>query len=157
MAKYNIVYQCGHEDTLELYGKSSQRDWAIEKAEESLCPECEAIEYAKRNNLEIVEMHYGEYKNNFSSNSTVRGSYNKEGKTIKVYMPKADALEDSQQAAEEFDQVMINTAKVLAKGYVPATVSQLNQQRIKANALPPTSAGEKQMHINIINFLLEVK
>jgi hypothetical protein len=40
MAKYNVTHSCGHEQTLQLFGKNDQRDWAIERAERGLCPDC---------------------------------------------------------------------------------------------------------------------
>lgn len=40
MAKYDITYSCGHKTVLQLYGKHSQREYEISRAETRLCPEC---------------------------------------------------------------------------------------------------------------------
>ena len=41
MAKYNITYSCGHEGTVQLFGKNEERDRKIKYYEEfGLCPEC---------------------------------------------------------------------------------------------------------------------
>ena len=41
MAKYDITYSCGHEGTVQLFGKNEERDRKIKYYEEfGLCPEC---------------------------------------------------------------------------------------------------------------------
>ena len=41
MAKYNVTYSCGHEGTVQLFGKSEERDRKIKYYEEfGICPEC---------------------------------------------------------------------------------------------------------------------
>ena len=41
MAKYNITYSCGHEGTVQLFGKSEERERKIKYYEEfGLCAEC---------------------------------------------------------------------------------------------------------------------
>ena len=41
MAKYYVTYSCGHEGTVELFGKETDRQRKIEWYEsEGLCPEC---------------------------------------------------------------------------------------------------------------------
>ena len=41
MAKYDITYSCGHSATIQLYGKTSERERKIEWFErEGLCPAC---------------------------------------------------------------------------------------------------------------------
>lgn len=41
MAKYSITYSCGHEGTVQLFGKNEERDRKIKYYEEfGLCPEC---------------------------------------------------------------------------------------------------------------------
>lgn len=91
MAKYNVNYTCGHEGTVELFGKTTDRMKKIEWMEENLCPECYAREQAqlqnKDNQIEEVEMHYGEYKNNFSNCQTLPNSYDSKTKTITVLVP----------------------------------------------------------------------
>lgn len=43
MAKYNVTYSCGHEQTVQLYGKTAERERKIEWYESSgLCSECYA-------------------------------------------------------------------------------------------------------------------
>jgi len=40
MAKYDITYSCGHSDTIQLYGKTKDREWKIANEESKLCPDC---------------------------------------------------------------------------------------------------------------------
>lgn len=40
MAKYTITHSCGHTATLQLFGKTSQRQWHIDKAESDICSDC---------------------------------------------------------------------------------------------------------------------
>lgn len=108
MAKYDITYKCGHEGRIELFGKSSDRDRKIAQEEKSVCNECYAKQQAEENNMEIVEMHYSEYKNNYSKNKTVKDSYDKATKTIKVYVVKTEEIEET--ALTEIEEA-IETAK----------------------------------------------
>ena len=91
MAKYDVTYKCNHEGTVELFGKTTDRMKKIEWMEENLCPECHAREQAqlqnKDNQIEEVEMHYAEYKNNFSNCQTLPNSYDSKTKTITVLVP----------------------------------------------------------------------
>ena len=48
MAKYQITYSCGHEATIQLFGKESDRQRKIEWLEsEGLCPDCYKAKIAK--------------------------------------------------------------------------------------------------------------
>src|SRR5690554_156523 len=40
MAKYDVTYSCGHSDTIQLYGKTRDREWRLAREQEKLCPEC---------------------------------------------------------------------------------------------------------------------
>mgnify|MGYP000844594219 CR=1 FL=1 len=40
MAKYTITYACGHQETIQLYGKSSDREWKMQSMQQRLCPAC---------------------------------------------------------------------------------------------------------------------
>ena len=58
MAKYNIVYGCGHTVTKELSGKIEDRESYIKWASTQDCPECKKAKYneecrikAEENNL----------------------------------------------------------------------------------------------------------
>ena len=53
MAKYNITYSCGHEGTVQLFGKSEERERKIKYYEEfGLCTEC----YKKQKQEENAEL-----------------------------------------------------------------------------------------------------
>lgn len=87
MAKYDVKFSCGHTHTIELYGPTADRERKIKYLEEcGICPECREAEKAV--DCEEVEMHYSEYKNNYSDCKTKANSYNKKTKTIIVYVPK---------------------------------------------------------------------
>lgn len=42
MARYNITHACGHTETVELYGKGSERERRIQWLSEKLCNDCYA-------------------------------------------------------------------------------------------------------------------
>ena len=99
MAKYNVNYKCNHEGTVELFGKTADRENKIAWLETTLCPECYAREQAGQ--CEEVEMHYSEYKNNYAECKTLPNSYNKDTKTIIVLVPVEKEVEAVVEATEE--------------------------------------------------------
>lgn len=40
MAKYDVTYTCGHTDTIQLFGKTKDREWRLSNEEGKLCPDC---------------------------------------------------------------------------------------------------------------------
>lgn len=107
MAKYEVKMACGHTHTVELFGKTSDRERKIKWLEENgICPECKAKEAAQ--GCEEIEMHYGEYKKNYSECETKPNSYNAETKTIIVYVPIEESVEETnpeEQAIKEMCEV----------------------------------------------------
>lgn len=86
MAKYEVKMSCGHIQTVELSGKIADRKEKIQYLEE--CGVCLCCKNAKEAiNCKEVEMHYSEYKNNYSDCKTKIDSYNSETKTIVVFVP----------------------------------------------------------------------
>ena len=47
MAKYTVEYKCGHTGTVELFGKTSVREWRLEQLRKGRCPECEEADLRK--------------------------------------------------------------------------------------------------------------
>lgn len=93
MAHYNVKFSCGHEQCIELFGKTSERERKIKWYEEcGVCSECykeqKAIEMSI--NHDEVEMSYKQYKTEYANCKTKPGSYNGETKTIVVYVPRAN-------------------------------------------------------------------
>lgn len=89
--KYTVNFSCGHTETVELFGKTSDRERKIAYFEKyGVCSHCyrEMKEMEKANGCDEVEMFYGDYKKNFSDCKTKAGSYNGLTKTIVVYVPK---------------------------------------------------------------------
>ena len=88
--KYDVKFSCGHIQTVDLFGKSEEREKKIKYFEKYCdCQEC----YDRQKNIENsdgceeVEMSYREYKTNYSECKTKVGSYNGYTKTIVVYVP----------------------------------------------------------------------
>lgn len=105
--KYEVTFSCGHTHTVELFGKTSEREKKIKYYETyGLCPDCykaqKAAEMAK--GCDEVTMFYGDYKNYYADCNTKPGSYDSKDKTIVVYVPRkqdAQAEESAQfQQAE---------------------------------------------------------
>jgi hypothetical protein len=55
MAKYDVTYTCGHTGVIALFGKSSQREWMLEREEGKLCPDCYHEELSRRREEENVK------------------------------------------------------------------------------------------------------
>ena len=101
--KYDVKFSCGHTETVELFGKNADRQRKIAWFEESgLCSKCYAEKKAAEmaEGFNAVEMFYGDYKEKFSNCKTKPGSYNRETKTIIVYIPKEESNEEREREAE---------------------------------------------------------
>lgn len=88
--KYYIKFSCGHKDTVEIFGKSEDREKKIRYYEEQgICSQCykEQREVEKSIWKKEVEMSYREYKEKYSMYETKSGSYDGITKTIVVYLP----------------------------------------------------------------------
>ena len=123
MAKYDVTYNCNHEGTVELFGKTTDRMKKIEWMEENLCPECYAREQAQLQNkgrqIEETEMHYAEYKNNFSNCQTLPNSYDSKTKTIVVLVPVEVETVEVTETTEEI--VTIEQIAEMARSTVERT------------------------------------
>lgn len=90
MAKYDINFSCGHVETVELLGKTAERERKISYFKEvGKCSCCRNAEKDLKNSegCNEIEMKYGEYKEMYPDCKTKSDSYNKETKTIVVYVP----------------------------------------------------------------------
>lgn len=98
--KYDVTFSCGHTETVEIYGKTEDREKKIAYYGKSgICRKCYEKMMNEKNseNCEEVRMSYREYKENYADRKTKSGSYDKEEKTIVVYVPKKEEKEDSRQ------------------------------------------------------------
>lgn len=89
--KYSVNFSCGHTETVELFGKTKDRDAKIAWFERSgVCSCCyrEQQEIAKSIGCAEVEMPYKDYKQSYATCKTKSGSYNGTTKTIIVYVPQ---------------------------------------------------------------------
>ena len=89
MGKYYVKFSCGHSDTVELLGKSKERQRKIKYFEEhGVCKEC----YTKQKEIEKtigrreVKMSYKIYKEKYADCPIKSGSYDGFEKTIVVYV-----------------------------------------------------------------------
>lgn len=95
--KVNITCACGHEQQIDVFGKASDREYATKRAQSRVCSDCyKNAGKAPVSECEAVEMHYGEYKNDYTDCRT--GAYNAKTKTITVYVPVGDIRLVSKQA-----------------------------------------------------------
>lgn len=92
MAWAKVLCSCGHYSDIQVLGKAAEREKKIQWFKDAgLCKECykQYLENQKALINEIIEMDYrSQYKVMFDWCEKVRDSYNKELKTIKVYVPK---------------------------------------------------------------------
>lgn len=95
--KYDVTFSCGHTQEVQIYGKAEERARKIKYwGKSGLCSECykKKTNEEKSENCEEVRMSYREYKENYADCKTKSGSYDKEEKTIVVYIPKQDEKEE---------------------------------------------------------------
>lgn len=93
--KYNVNFSCGHESTVDLVGKTADRERKIAYFEAyGLCPECYKAqkEDEKANGCKEVQMLYRDYKSKWADLATKADSYNGRTKTIIVYMPEPEDI-----------------------------------------------------------------
>ncbi len=89
--KYDVNFSCGHEATIELFGKNEERHRKIEYLEKfGVCPKCYQEQKEIENSLgcKEVKMLYKEYKRDYPECKTKAGSYDGDEKTIIVYVPE---------------------------------------------------------------------
>lgn len=55
MAHYNITCSCGHEDRIQLFGKTSEREYRINQLETEPCTKCREAARAERRVKEAAE------------------------------------------------------------------------------------------------------
>lgn len=95
MAWEKVLCSCGHYSDIQLLGKAAEREKKIQWFKDAgLCKDCykQHLENQKALINEIIEMDYrSQYKVMFEWCEKVRDSYNKDTKTIKVYVPKDTA------------------------------------------------------------------
>lgn len=104
--KYDVTFKCGHTEVVELFGKNADREAKINYySTKCVCHECYIAERDAEmlKDHDLVEMHYSEYKNSYSSCETQKGSYNAATKTIKVFVPKA-VEETAEEITEEVSE-----------------------------------------------------
>ena len=133
--KYDVTYSCGHEGRVELFGKTTDRMKKIEWLETTLCPECYAREQAQKankgNRIEEVEMHYSEYKNNYSNCRTLPNSYNRQTKTIIVLVPVEVEEAEEVEEAKEVEEATLTIEEIAKKAN--STVARTKEMIAKTN------------------------
>lgn len=86
--RVEIKHVCGHVEEHYISGKIDGREQRIERLENRQCEKCYYENRAKENlqseNLDIIEIHYSEYKK--GNYNAVPNSYDRKTKTIKVYV-----------------------------------------------------------------------
>jgi hypothetical protein len=104
--KYWVKRSCGHEEQVDLYGKTSERENKIKWMESKLCKAC--YNQGQDADCKEIEMSYREYKEDYNHCKTKPGSYDKKYKTIVVYVPS----ERPQKSVEEKDEIAIRTEAI---------------------------------------------
>lgn len=105
MAKYEITYTCGHSTTVQLYGKTSEREAYIEREERHECPECRA----KKAQSEAKENGLAELNGSPKQVSWASDIRNEMLKSIDSYEEKLVAYaEETNQPAEAMETAKAN-------------------------------------------------
>lgn len=101
--KYDITFSCGHTHTVDIYGSAAERERKVMwYATQAVCPDCykAQLDAEAAEGCDEVEMSYKEYKTDHADCKTKRDSYNKETKTIVVYVPRTETEEEIVEAAK---------------------------------------------------------
>ena len=101
--KYDITFSCGHTRTVDIYGSAAERERKVMwYATQAVCPDCykAQLDAEAAEGCDEVEMSYKEYKTDHADCKTKRDSYNKETKTIVVYVPRTETEEEIVEAAK---------------------------------------------------------
>jgi hypothetical protein len=115
--KVEITRACGHVETVEIFGKNSEREKKIKWYESTDCIDC-----YNSIGCQEVEMPYKDYKNNYADCKTKKDSYNKDEKTIIVYVP---AKTEEDQIVEEM--IEAGTPEEFAKQAVKMSSDQIEK------------------------------
>lgn len=112
MAKYTITHTCGHQETVQLYGAHSDREWRINKMEASPCEDClrqaaneKAEKEAREAGLPMLE---GSAKQIAWATTIRQGIYNKRAEFIKLI----DWMEQYPGEASQKGSVMAKMAEL---------------------------------------------
>ena len=107
---------------------------------------------------EEVEMHYGEYKENYSHCKTKKGSYDKSDKTIIVYVPKSKEEEEQEEEKITIEQIAEQALSPVAEieKLVKMPISEINEklQRVEESKLPD---GAKKQIREMVAMALKYK
>lgn len=101
--KYDITFSCGHTHTVDIYGSAAEREHKVKRYEtQAVCPDCykAQLDAEAAEGCDEVEMSYKEYKTDYADCKTKRDSYNKETKTIVVYVPRTETEDEIIEAAK---------------------------------------------------------
>lgn len=95
MAKYSIVFSCGHEERIELLGPVKDRERKIAYfQEQGLCSECYRKQrQAKQRIKPTSRIKYAEYKAKDLIYEAIKDTYNADDKTIEVMLKDLYLLE----------------------------------------------------------------
>lgn len=119
MANYTVKFNCGHSEQISLVGPTKDRERKIAYFEEQgQCSKCYAASKNKQmadNGNKEVEMKYGDYKNNYSDCKTKADSYNKEAKTIIVFVPENYEEKKAEKAVMQELTDLTNSEKASRK------------------------------------------
>lgn len=120
--KYDITYACGHTATVNLFGTAQERERKLAWMTAHECPDC-----YNSIGCTAVEMLYKDYKTEYPECKTKRDSYNRETKTVIVYVPVEDipATEETttktEQKTEEENETMTTEEFVNAVQHTAAS------------------------------------
>ena len=90
--KYYAKFSCGHKGYISYFGHSDLMKKLAKVEKDGLCPECKRKELME--NSVCVNMPYGLYKEKYAHRRNIAsGAYNKDKRTIEVYMPQKLANE----------------------------------------------------------------
>lgn len=162
MGKYDVKFSCGHEERIELFGKEIDRRRKIEYFEENgLCPNCykEVINDETAKDCEVVEMLYKDYKNEYSTCKTAKNSYNKDTKTITVFIP--NDYKDVNAYCEEFEisplSVERRNTEEQARRVLSADIQMMEREYEKAKEAGKLSKENLEQFLGMINAHKKVK
>lgn len=140
--KYDVKFACGHTGTVELFGKTAERERKITFYEKNyLCPDCykDMKEEEKKLNCMEVEMSYREYKENYSEYATKAGSYDAKNKTIVAYVPK---LTNELEKENDGSDIKVKGIGLVKKEELMEILTAEGKKAVKSGEITTKELGE---------------
>lgn len=161
----DVKCKCGHTITMTLYGTNAENESKIRWQEERDCSECYHQSLVAAGKEQEVRVKYFDYKNHddYRFCKTKADSYDKETRTIVVYMPvkqptepKKLSEETIKELAEEYEATaeFIRECATLGSAFMMDELNRALDLKIKSGKF---GAEEETDAVEYLKFIIKLK